>query len=757
MALAELLRLLPLLLAEADFVATAWLLLGFALLAFAALPADFLLVDFFAATRPFLLAALAADARADVLGLLFAVVFLLLVLFARLVAAFLVVARATVRFLVDFFVALFLAVLLFEALLRAAAFLAIARLLGGELSLSMGYVRPVVSLRGGGCFFSIIFPVSLEMSRVSSPACPPPHVEASSVPAHMDLAATNAQAILRRCFVEKWRVFTLSTLLAVAIAGCSVAFAWLSGQLIVAITEAGRDRWIMLGAMLFGAALVRGVLQYFRTWISEALVQRLSHELRGELFSRVLHATHSLDSDELAQRLGPDVQRSEAMLHIGLANLPLQVLTGLAVGGYAFVLDWPAALMASGTATVLLLAIAALTRRNRQVHRAAWDRQAELSTLTAGTARGADVIRSYSATEWAEARFRSASDQAMAAMMQAARLRGLTGPLVTIGAVLAALAVLFAVGSRFEAGHLTPAEAGSIAIALLLFLRPIQSGAMSAPTLSAGLAALDRLSAVLEQGVRMGPSAAEPHRAGGQLELRDGFVATTDGTPILSGANVSVKPRQSIAIVGPSGAGKTTLLRALSQQVELASGGLYFEGEPLDHPGGLFSIVPERPVLFRTTLAENVTLGAPLEEGRLHRALAEVGLSTRIDALEHGVQTVLEKSGGEFSAGERQRLCIARALYRSAPFLMLDEPTAHLDPQAAEGLVLTLQVLLSGRTVVLVTHDERLARAAEYVIVVEHGRLVAQGPGSEVRQGAAFQRVFQEADLAHKSVVRALT
>ena len=137
------------------------------------------------------------------------------------------------------------------------------------------------------------------------------------------------------------------------------------------------------------------------------------------------------------------------------------------------------------------------------------------------------------------------------------------------------------------------------------------------------------------------------------------------------------------------------------------------------------------------------------------QVLAEVGLRRRVDLLEDGIDTILEKNGDELSAGERQRLCIARALFRNAPFLMLDEPTAHLDPPSAEALVRTLQGLLAGRTVVWVTHDERLARISDRIIVVRDGQVVAQGPGPTVRATKMYRQVFEEAP--QETFIRAAT
>jgi ABC-type bacteriocin/lantibiotic exporter with double-glycine peptidase domain len=203
--------------------------------------------------------------------------------------------------------------------------------------------------------------------------------------------------------------------------------------------------------------------------------------------------------------------------------------------------------------------------------------------------------------------------------------------------------------------------------------------------------------------------------------------------PALDNISLTIRPGDYIVVTGASGAGKSSLLAVLLRFATLASGTVSIGGAdlariPADRWRQQIAWVPQQPHLFAATVAGNIALGQPGARRQDVVAAARLaGADEFIRRLDHGYDTVLAEGGRTLSAGQRQKLALARAFLRRAPVLLLDEPTAHLDPASARHLLSVIQTGQAGRTVVLVTHQP-LPPAARTtrVLALDQGRLIQQ-------------------------------
>jgi len=200
--------------------------------------------------------------------------------------------------------------------------------------------------------------------------------------------------------------------------------------------------------------------------------------------------------------------------------------------------------------------------------------------------------------------------------------------------------------------------------------------------------------------------------------------------PALAGVSLAIRPGERIIVTGPSGSGKSSLLALLLRFADpdagtIEAGGARLADLDLAAWRDQIAWVPQHPHLFTGTVAGNIALGQP-EASReaVERAARLAGAAEFIGALPRGLDTELGERAGRLSAGQRQRIALARAFLRDAPLLLLDEPTAHLDTITAGEILGTIETLMAGRTVVLVTHGPGWAAQADQTITLDHGRLI---------------------------------
>ena len=218
------------------------------------------------------------------------------------------------------------------------------------------------------------------------------------------------------------------------------------------------------------------------------------------------------------------------------------------------------------------------------------------------------------------------------------------------------------------------------------------------------------------------------------------------GEPVLDGVDLAVGEGEVVAVVGASGSGKSTIVDLLSRQLDPDAGRILLGGRDLRAlrlADVRAAVVPveQEPFLFNTTIAENIRYGRPdASDAEVAAAARAVGLDAFLATLPDGLETQVGEQGRELSAGQRQRVAVARAFLADPRVLVLDEPTSALDPASERALMEGYQAVMRGRTTILVSHRLALARRADRVVVLERGRIVEEGDGCGVAGAARHLR-----------------
>ncbi|MCX2747924.1 thiol reductant ABC exporter subunit CydD [Arthrobacter sp. MI7-26] len=512
-------------------------------------------------------------------------------------------------------------------------------------------------------------------------------------------------APVRYKFAGAVLVAALAALFAVALSG-------LSGWLIIRASEQPPILYLLgaiVGVRFFGIG--RAVLRYAERLVVHDAVFAAMTRLRGALWAalsaRALSLRRLLQGGSVLGAVVDDVDTLRDLLpRVVLPPLSAVAVAASAVAASALLVPAavPAVIAASVVGVVLAPLLALLADRN-----AARAEQQLRSLVLRDVASALDARAELSANGVAPAVLSSLTlrdNEATAAAQRSAWAEGVGQGLTVLACTLGALASGILAGPSLQHGTVAPAVLAVVVLMQLALAEPygaVVSAVRQAPALAAVLRRIAESGAFETSSASDGGVLALPERPGGAPGLLlDGLEASwPGGTAVFSGLSGEAAPGQWLSVTGPSGAGKSTLLSVLLGFLPASSGAAYVTGNA--------AWCPQEAHLFDSTIRGNLLLARPAShrpsEADMHQTLGAVGLSGLVSGLPAGLDSRIGPSGSFLSGGERQRLAMARTLLTGATVLLLDEPTAHLDAEAARLMMAELRGGLGDVTVVLVTHN----------------------------------------------------
>ena len=513
----------------------------------------------------------------------------------------------------------------------------------------------------------------------------------------------------------------------------AVALAHLLASAMPGARAGDRARWLVL----FGSGIcVRAAVALLGEVLAGASSSRAIAAVRSRLVTAALRrgpaagdAVPTSGPGDIAALAGRGLDALDVYVGRCLPDLVLAAAAPLALLVCVGVLDWISALVMAVVVALFPVFGALVGRTSMSLAADRWRQVEHLGRQVADLFDGLAVLRAFGRTaDYRErmARTNEALRQSTTKVLRVAFLSALV--LDTLGSVSVAL-VAVPLGLRLLAGglHLSAALAVLI-IAPEVFL-PLRRASAEFHESSEGLAASARAMAII--GSSPIPAGRKDITAPGLVELRSVTVELPGReVPLLRAVSLAISPGETVVLVGPSGAGKSTVISLLLALATPGSGQVTAGGEDLGDidPEAwrrLITYLPERPTLLSASLADNLRLANPeASEEDLFRALAQAGAPELVAGLAQGWATRLGDGGRPVSAGERQRIALARVFLRPRPLYLLDEPTVHLD-QAAEAHVLeSLRQVLEARSALIVSHRPAVLSLADRALAVRDGELV---------------------------------
>ncbi|MFG1345579.1 thiol reductant ABC exporter subunit CydD [Xanthobacter autotrophicus DSM 431] len=526
------------------------------------------------------------------------------------------------------------------------------------------------------------------------------------------------------------------------------------------LTEAGTEIVALLAVVLARAA--SSVLAERAGFSAAVAVMRT---LRAELLDHVERlgpvGLAGQKTGELVAAISSGVRAVEPYYTRYLPASAMAVALPLAILAVVFPLDWVSGLIFLVTAPLIPVFMILIGKGAEALNQRQWRQLARMSGYLLDAVQGLATLKAFGAARRMTVRVAQVADAYRRDTMAVLRVAFLSSLVLEFFATVSiAMAAIF-IGFRLLWGGMDFFDGLFILLLAPEFYQPLRAMGTAYHARMEAIGAAERLLALADLPglAEPGGTRAVPHPKAIALRFEDVCLAYPDGRQALAGVTLDVPAGARVALVGASGAGKSSLLALVLGFVRPSAGRVLVNGVPLGDLDmaewrGHLAYAAQRPRLLSGTLAENIAPGeAEPDAARLAAAVEASGLSAVGARLPGGLTGRVGEGGAGLSGGEAHRLALARAFYRDAPLVVLDEPTAHLDPDTEQQVDAALARLLEGRTALIAVHRLSQAMAADLVAVLDGGRIVEAGPPQVLAAGNGPFAALRAAARGREEVV----
>ena len=524
--------------------------------------------------------------------------------------------------------------------------------------------------------------------------------------------------------------------------------------------EVFTDNLPLLGFMLL-AACVAWTFNFLRQSITARVVGDVVLTLREDTFDAAVEHDMSFYDDfttgRVVSRVSSDTQDFSNVVTLTLGLLS-EVLIVAIVFTILFSINVRLALVTTAIAPVIIFAALAFRWVARRTSRQAKRVRAEVNSNIQESITGIGVAKAFRQEAALHSEFESVNAEAYRLGLKQGLVLQSIFPILGTLAGLGTVAVIWFGGNAVLSGAVTRGEWFLFVESLALFWFPLTSIASFWSQFQDGLAASERVFALMDSEPQVTQEGAEAVPAlEGRIEFRDVEFAYKPGEPVLRGFNLTIPAGQTIALVGHTGAGKSSLGKLIARSYEFQRGDLLVDGRnirafDLTSYRRHLGLVQQTPVLFTGTIRDNIQYGnEDRSEEEVVAAASSVAGGDWLDSLPLGLDTVVSEGGRGISMGQRQLVALARVLLKDPAIVILDEATASIDPLTEAQIQEGLETVLAGRTSIVIAHRLSTVRSADRIIVLSQGSIIEEGSHAELLASGGHYAELFDAYFRHQS------
>jgi subfamily B ATP-binding cassette protein MsbA len=491
--------------------------------------------------------------------------------------------------------------------------------------------------------------------------------------------------------------------------------------------------------------LIQAVIGFVQNYLLIYVAQRVIADLRMDIQEHMLWLPLGFFSNSRVGELVSRVTNDVAVIQQALTEVPISMLRQVVTiaGGLVLmlILNWQMTLFVFLLAPFLVVTGIAFGQRLERISVLVQDRLATATSVLEEAISGIRVVKSFTKEKYEQKRFADRIEETFQTVMKRTQLRAAFLPIVSMLGLFTVIAILWFGGRQVIIGNLTPGKLVSFLIYMMMVAAPIGEFAGQYSQLKEASGASTRIFEILE-------TRAEPvsnknlkplPRVNGYVSFKDiNFSYEPGGELVLKNINLEIKPAQIVAIVGPSGVGKTTLVNLIPRFFDPSSGHIEIDGININDVDlrslrAQIGLVPQETFLFGGTIRENIAYGRPnAKMVDIERVAKAAYAHNFIKSLPDGYDTASGERGIKLSAGQRQRIAIARALLKDPRILILDEATSALDTESEHEVQDALDILMKGRTTFVIAHRLSTIQNADRILVLNEGKISEDGSHKEL-------------------------
>ncbi|MDI1302730.1 MAG: lipid A export permease/ATP-binding protein MsbA [bacterium] len=541
---------------------------------------------------------------------------------------------------------------------------------------------------------------------------------------------------------------------------------WAGAKLIQYIIEAiqkhDQHAKNLFPLLIIGVFFLRGVGTLMGNYYISLVSRNIVYAMRREIFDKLLLLPtsfyHQNSSGRIAAKLIYDVEQVTAAATEALKTIVREGFIVIFLFGYLLWTNWrlSLALFIIGPIAGWLVSIA--SKRFRKLSHKIQASMGDVNHIANETINGYQVVKTYGGEAYERKRFDFASLENLKQGMKMVVTQSITSPLVQMMMALGMSVVVWIALQPQIMGDISAGGFIAYITAAGLLAKPVRGLTDVNEKIQRGIAASASVFELLDMQSEVDTGTIDVERLQGDIEFRHVGFSYETGKPVLQDISLRVKPGQTVALVGRSGAGKTSLVNLLPRFYDATAGEILLDGKPLQSYTlsclrRQIASVSQKVVLFDDSIANNIAYGVCRDRPRsdIEAAARAAYAQEFIETMPQGYDTPVGQDGMQLSGGQRQRIAIARALLKNAPILILDEATSALDNESEFYIQAALDEVIKGRTTFVIAHRLSTVENADWIVVMDQGRIVETGTHAELlaRNGAYAQlhsRNFAEDD-----------